>query len=1064
MKHALITFAVLLLCSGAMGKPAPTRVDASGVAAQGLTGVLSLGNPLVGRQESSPLAAGPLDDAGASVMLSGGQALAGVRGTDYFVSTAGNDGNDGLDPLTPWLTIQHAVQTAPDGSTIHVASGTYVEVGQIAISANLMIVGDPAGWPIVKPAQDTGSSGDARGWWLINAGKDLTLQYLVLDGDSPTRKVEQAVRANGTVTVDNCELRNIKYQTYLGIGIVLFGNGTVSNCTFSSIERIGVIAYGSDVTGAMIYANTYTGKGPTDCVEYGVELGGGAVATVANNSITGCTGVASSDGSTSAAILITTYYGAGTAGTVLGNTLTGNTEAIAVGYDGSDSSAVVAHFNDVSGCTSGGIGSTNPTVDAEKNWWGTTDSTTIATLVWGNVDYTPFLLTDQIRMAFGGNRLAAMQNADGGWGWPLAGTSALNTLGPITMGLGKAYRATSDPDLRVALQKAGALLLTKTNNFSPSDGYLAAELDAILGGTTYVDHVTTNFYDKLATTSYYKNGGATAYSTATYVQLIRDSRASQGIANLAAWDVGMGLVGAASCGVTGSDLDAWIAGVEDEINELDGNDYYDVIGLAGAVYALAFVGEEFDPNSGEHSGAASLADLAGILASYQIAESGGFAWNRDFVIPYDYNETTQETAYAMLALEEVGGYASELADAKDYLLGVQLDTGGWENYIGSTSGENNEVTGEALWGIWAQSHAELTLEPDSDCYSMYDTVTVEIWMHDVDPTITGGQFFLEYDTSKLAFVSADPADVSPFTMEVFENTGTGTLDYATGIPYGGTGTSGDAKMAILEFTALVPICTEVDLITWRPHNPPTRLSDSLGQAVYADTVAMDVIDDVPPTITCPADFAVECEGDVPAAYVDLAEFLTAGGTASDNCGVALVLSLTSDSGLSGGICGGTVTRVYRVTDDCGNYAECTQIITVDDTTNPTITCPSDFAVECEGNVPTPYADLTAFLAAGGTAGDNCDTALTLSLTSDSGLSGGICGGTVTRVYRVTDDCGNYAECTQVITVDDTTNPTITCPSDFSVQCEGDVPTPYADLAAFLAAGGTAGDNCDTALT
>ena len=224
------------------------------------------------------------------------------------------------------------------------------------------------------------------------------------------------------------------------------------------------------------------------------------------------------------------------------------------------------------------------------------------------------------------------------------------------MGLAKAYRVSGDADMLTALGNAGALLLTKTNNFSPSDGYLAAELDDIFGGTTYVDHVTTNFYAPLAAGTYNRNGAGPLYSTATYIDLIQASRHGGGIGNLAAWDIGMGLVGAASAGVNGSELDIWIQGVEDEIDLLDGNAYYDVIGLAGAVYGLAFVGEDFVPTAGEHSAAGSLADLGDILAGYQITESGGFAWNSNYVIPYDDNEDIQETAYAILALHGLGGH------------------------------------------------------------------------------------------------------------------------------------------------------------------------------------------------------------------------------------------------------------------------------------------------------------------------------------------------------------------------------------------------------------------------
>lgn len=296
----------------------------------------------------------------------------------------------------------------------------------------------------------------------------------------------------------------------------------------------------------------------------------------------------------------------------------------------------------------------------------------------------------------GGDRLVATQYTDGGWGWPLnAPPTYSNIIGPIAMGLAKAYRETGDAGQFTALQNAAAYLQSKpTGYFSPSDGYIAAELDSILGGTANTDFVKANFYDKLASGTYDRLGQGTLYDTAGYVSLVRTARANAGIGNLAAWDIGIGIVGADAVGASTSE---WISGTKAEIDELDGSAYYDVIGLAGAVYGLASVDENYDPTAGEHSAAGSLSDLADILAGYQIWNSGGFAWNSNYVIPNDGDESVQETAYSVLALKEMGGYAGEIDRASQWLQSVQLGTGGWEQYSGS--GENNEVTGEALWAI-----------------------------------------------------------------------------------------------------------------------------------------------------------------------------------------------------------------------------------------------------------------------------------------------------------------------------------------------------------------------------
>ena len=87
---------------------------------------------------------------------------------------------------------------------------------------------------------------------------------------------------------------------------------------------------------------------------------------------------------------------------------------------------------------------------------------------------------------------------------------------------------------------------------------------------------------------------------------------------------GIGAVGAVAAGTDTAD---WVAGVKAELDEHDSSADYDVIGLAGAVYALAATGEAFDPTAGDLAAASNLADLGVVLESYQINASGGFAWS-----------------------------------------------------------------------------------------------------------------------------------------------------------------------------------------------------------------------------------------------------------------------------------------------------------------------------------------------------------------------------------------------------------------------------------------------------
>ena len=310
----------------------------------------------------------------------------------------------------------------------------------------------------------------------------------------------------------------------------------------------------------------------------------------------------------------------------------------------------------------------------------------------------------------GGDRLVMMQNNDGGWDWPLSDRSpkssnAPNILAPTSMGLVQAYLSTGDPNQLAALTKAGSYLLSKPPwLITPDEGYLAVVLDGIFGGTTYTDYVKENFYEPLAAGLYnYLGDGTLLVDTAHYVAIMRWLRDKQGAPNLAALDCGVGLYAAH---LIGADTSVWIASLKAEINELDGGDMYDVLGLAGAVLGLASVGADVDPTAGEHAAAGSLADLAGILAGYQLA-TGGFTWNSLNTAEGAENETVQETAFAILALGEFDcqKYLTNIESAATYLTSVELPTGGWENFFGE--GENNEVTGESLWALGAAGQIQV---------------------------------------------------------------------------------------------------------------------------------------------------------------------------------------------------------------------------------------------------------------------------------------------------------------------------------------------------------------------
>ncbi|GAT63464.1 Ig-like domain-containing protein, partial [Paludibacter jiangxiensis] len=185
----------------------------------------------------------------------------------------------------------------------------------------------------------------------------------------------------------------------------------------------------------------------------------------------------------------------------------------------------------------------------------------------------------------------------------------------------------------------------------------------------------------------------------------------------------------------------------------------------------------------------------------------------------------------------------------------------------------------------------------------------------------------------------------------------------------------------------------------------------------------------------PADVTVECNAVPEAATL----------TATDNCDVAPVV--TYKEVRTDGVCPSTysLTRTWTATDACGNSASKTQVIKVQDTKAPILSeAPADVTVECNA-VP---------VAATLTATDNCDAAPVV--TYKEVRTDGVCPSTytLTRTWTATDACNNSASKTQVIKVQDTTAPVLSCPPSQTVFVDVD-----KNFATVTIASPTVTDNC-----
>ncbi len=274
--------------------------------------------------------------------------------------------------------------------------------------------------------------------------------------------------------------------------------------------------------------------------------------------------------------------------------------------------------------------------------------------------------------------------------------------------------------------------------------------------------------------------------------------------------------------------------------------------------------------------------------------------------------------------------------------------------------------------------------------------------------------------------------------------------------------------------------TAGDLITLSPGDNiiDITVNDGCGNSDNCQ-VTITVADEVPPTPVC-SEF--------------ITTSLTAGGISNlfvnsfdngshDNCGVEQILVKRMDDGAACSVTedtfsdqvnfccadvGTDVMVIVRVFDAAGNFNDCMVSVTVNDKSDPQITCPPDITVSCIlgaddlsifGTVVTDAINQTTISiddpnnptaptswGTDGLATDNCSVVLSGPVVENN-LDG--CGtGTITRTWLATDAGGLTASCTQTITVEQFVTfdeDRISWPEDVTVQCGDDMSTAVTGL-------------------
>ncbi len=188
-------------------------------------------------------------------------------------------------------------------------------------------------------------------------------------------------------------------------------------------------------------------------------------------------------------------------------------------------------------------------------------------------------------------------------------------------------------------------------------------------------------------------------------------------------------------------------------------------------------------------------------------------------------------------------------------------------------------------------------------------------------------------------------------------------------------------------------------------------TDAVGNTASCTFDVTVIVDDTPPTISCPEDVDLDCD-------IDISPEATGSASATDDYDDDVTIDFSDEN------TDDAIIRTWTATDDFGNFSECTQRLNKDKE-QPLITCPADVTLGCDDDT-TPGSTGEA------TAMDNVDPAPIVTFV-DTDL-----GTRILRTWTATDCFGNTTDCVQELQFD-TQPPVITCPPNVTLDCNGDDP-------------------------
>ena len=388
--------------------------------------------------------------------------------------------------------------------------------------------------------------------------------------------------------------------------------------------------------------------------------------------------------------------------------------------------------------------------------------------------------------------------------------------------------------------------------------------------------------------------------------------------------------------------------------------------------------------------------LYGSFATVKYDTSGTELWVRNYKLgSYKANGAYALTVDALGNVYVAGSSVASFVGGDSGAAIIKYNTDGDEVWVYSYSGPDNLISGarsvtiDTVGNVYVAAALRVPGVPGNP--SQVDYLTIK-YSPDSQPAPTA-----------VATASSTLLECVDLNGETVTLSGAGSSDPGgRPLTYSWTGPFGTASGV----TVNVPVPLGTHVIT---------LTVSNGSSSATATVTVTVQDTIAPYVNAGADVTLEAGSSAGAAY-------TVTPVSSDACSTTSVVITPV---LSIYPLGATPVMV-TATDASRNSASDSLVVTVVDTTPPTLTVPANISTSATGA-------LTPVTLGSATATDAVDGVITVT---NNAPASGFAVGTTTVIYTATDSHANSVSKSQLVTVTDTTGPTLTIPADIMTEATG----------------------------